>query len=153
MPKTPSFDVEAAHRYFSANCFNRAWDLIDKPDRSVEEERMLVLLSQASLFHWSQRPDNNNQSMSIGYWQASRVQALLGNAAEARRYAGICLEYSHDLEPFYLGYAYEALARAARLAGDEAQFEKNRSEAEEQAKLVSSQEDRDALLKDIAGMK
>ena len=135
MPKTPSFDVEAAHRYFSANCFNRAWDLIDKPDRSVEEERMLVLLSQASLFHWSQRPDNNNQSMSIGYWQASRVQALLGNAAEARRYAGICLEYSHDLEPFYLGYAYEALARAARLAGDEAQFEKNRSEAEKPGQI------------------
>jgi hypothetical protein len=152
MPPSPEFDLSSAHKFFSADCFNRAWDLIDKPVRSAEEDRMLVLLNQASLYHWSQRPDNDNKSMSIGYWQASRIQSLLGNAAEARRYAGICLEYSRTLEPFYLGYAYEALARAAKLAGDTAGFEKFKSEASKQAQLVSSQEDREALLKDVAGI-
>src|SRR5450759_1664024 len=37
--------------------------------------------------------------------------------AEARRSAEVCLEHSRELEPFYLGYAFEALARAAKLAG------------------------------------
>jgi hypothetical protein len=26
----PDFDIAAAHKYFAASCFNRAWDLIDK---------------------------------------------------------------------------------------------------------------------------
>jgi hypothetical protein len=153
MPNAPEFDLAAAHKFFSADCFNRAWDLMDKQVRSAEDDRMLVLLNQASLYHWSQRPDNDNKSMSIGYWQASRIQSLLGNAAEAKRYADICLEYSRELQPFYLGYAYEALARAAKLAGDKAGFEKFKAEALKQAGLVSSQEDRDALLKDLAGIK
>jgi hypothetical protein len=152
MTNIPEFDVVAAHKYFSADCFNRAWDLMDKKDRSVEEDRTMVLLNQASLYHWSQRPDNDNKSMSIGYWQASRIQSLLGNAAESKRYARICLEYSRELEPFYLGYAYEALARAARASGDTAQFEKYISEALKQAQLVSRQEDRELLLKDLAGL-
>jgi hypothetical protein len=153
MPNPPEFDLAAAHKYFSADCFNRAWDLIDKPVRSAEEERMMVLLNQASLYHWSQRPDNDAKSQSIGYWQASRIQVLLGNAVEARRYADICLEYSRALEPFYLGYAYEALARAASLAGNRAEFEQFLSEARDLAQKVASREDRDALLKDLAGMK
>jgi len=26
MGKAPEFDVEAAHRFFSADCFNRVWE-------------------------------------------------------------------------------------------------------------------------------
>ena len=33
MSEQPGFDLQAAHRYFSAACFNQAWDLIDKADR------------------------------------------------------------------------------------------------------------------------
>jgi hypothetical protein len=153
MPNPPEFDLAAANKYFSADCFNRAWDLMDKPARSPEEDRMMVLLNQASLYHWSQRPDNTDKSRSIGYWQASRIQALLGNSVEARHHADICLEYSRDLEPFYLGYAYEALARAASLTGDRAGFENYLSEARALAQKVTSQEDREALLKDLANIK
>jgi hypothetical protein len=55
-------------------------------------------------------------------WQASRIQALIGNVQEAIHHAQTCLGYSANLEPFYLGYAYEALARAARLMDDAANF-------------------------------
>ena len=39
-----------------------------------------------------------------------------------RRYAELCLEVSSgdDVGPFYLGYAHEAAARAAAIAGDTA---------------------------------
>jgi hypothetical protein len=63
----------------------------------------MVALNQASLFHWSQRADNSDKHRSIGYWQASRIQALLGNSEEARRYGEICLSYSRELEPSTLG--------------------------------------------------
>jgi hypothetical protein len=61
MAKAPEFDLEAAHKYFAAHCFSRAWDLIDKKDRTPEDDRMMVALNQASLFHWSHRPDNDDK--------------------------------------------------------------------------------------------
>jgi len=51
------FDLMAAHRHFSAWCFNRAWDLIEKPDRTEAEVRLMTALSHASIFHWISRPD------------------------------------------------------------------------------------------------
>lgn len=153
MEKAPDFDLEAAHKFFAAHCFNRAWDLIDKTDRTVEQDRMMVLLNQTSLFHWSQRPDNDNKSKSIGYWQASRIQSLLGNASEARRSAEVCLEHSRQLEPFYLGYAYEALARAAKLAGTDERFREYFSKAAEQATSVPRKEDRALPENDLASMR
>lgn len=149
MAKAPDFDLEAAHKYFAAHCFNRAWDLIEKTDRTPEDDRAMVSLNQASLFHWSQRPDNDDKRRSVGYWQASRIQALLGNAAEARRYADVCLSYSHKLEPFYLGYAFEALARAARLAGNTDECKQFLASAGAQASGVSRKEDKALLEADI----
>jgi hypothetical protein len=83
-----------AHRFFSAQCFNRAWDLIRKPDRTDLENEQMLLLSQASLWHWTQRSDCTPRHLSIGYWQLSRVQALLGQAENALDSAKKCLRYS-----------------------------------------------------------
>lgn len=38
MSNEASFDAAAAHRYFAAECFNQAWDLISKPDRTPDED-------------------------------------------------------------------------------------------------------------------
>ncbi|MCK6576305.1 hypothetical protein L6V77_35095, partial [Myxococcota bacterium] len=115
MTTVPNFDLAAAHKYFAAHCFNAAWDLIEKPSRTAAEDRMMVALNQASLYHWQSRPDCTDEKLSVGYWQASRIQALLGDAPAATRHAEVCFSYSAGLEPFYVGYAYEALARAAAL--------------------------------------
>ncbi|MFI4976500.1 MAG: hypothetical protein ACHP84_18345 [Caulobacterales bacterium] len=153
MPKEPDFDIAAAHRHFAAACFNQAWDLIDKRDRSPAEDRLMVALNQASIFHWMNRPDCADRNLSVGYWQASRIQALLGNAAEARRNADTCLGFSAELEPFLLAYAHEALARAALLAGDAAQARRSLGEAEALAARVAKQHDRDLIAADLAELR
>jgi hypothetical protein len=66
MDQDPGLDLEKAHRYFSAECFNRAWDYIDKPSRTPEEEQAMLLLSLASLWHWTQRPDCTPGNLFIG---------------------------------------------------------------------------------------
>ena len=73
MIKTANFDLAEAHKYFAANCFNGAWTLIEKKDRTAKDDQMMVALSQASIFHWSQRQDCDEEKMAIGFWQASRV--------------------------------------------------------------------------------
>jgi hypothetical protein len=152
MSSSPSFEITAAHKYFAAHCFNAAWDLIDKPERTTEDDRMMVALSQASIYHWLNRPDCEPRRLSVGYWQASRIQALLGNAAEARNHAEVCLQYSVGQDPFLLGYAYEAMARAAKIAGNTSDAAAQLALAKEQAALVSNKEDREMLQMDLDGL-
>jgi hypothetical protein len=142
-------DIAAAHRHFSAWCFNQAWDLIEKADRTEADDRLMVALNQASIFHWLNRPDCTAKNMAVGYWQASRIQALLGKADEAMRHAHTCLGYSDGLEPFNLGYAYEALARAAGLAGDAQALAEYLGRAEALAEQVSDAADRRLLMADL----
>ena len=149
MSSSPPLDVAAAHKYFAAHCFNAAWDLIDKPERTAEDDRMMVALSQASIYHWLNRPDCEPRRLSVGYWQASRIQALLGNAVEATHHAEVCLQYSVGQDPFLLGYAYEAMARAARTAGNPRKAAEQLALAKEQVALVSNNEDRELLQKDL----
>ena len=146
-------DLVAAHKYFSAWCFNRAWDLMEKPDRTEAEIRLMEALSHASIFHWISRPECTDQNLSTGYWQASRIQALIGNAHQASLYARRCLGYSENLEPFYLGYAYEALARAASLMNDQANFVDYLDKAESLAQRVTDEQDRQLLAADLAQLK
>jgi len=149
----PQFDVAAAHEYFAADCFNKAWHLLEKPTRTPEDERLLVALNQASIYHWLNRPDCEPKNLSVGYWQASRIHAVLRNAAEARRYAEVCLSCSHDLPPFFLGYAPEALARAALVRNDAATAADHLATATKHAALIGRQDDRELLIKDLDELK
>jgi len=149
MAETPKFDLAAAHRYFAAECFNRAWDLIDKPDRTPDEEEAMIRLNQASLYHWSQREDCTDRNLSIGYWQASRIYTLLGQADNARRYGELCLRYSQDEGAFYLGYACEALTRAASLEGEPEKAAKYLQQAHQHLAQVTDPEDRELLANDL----
>ncbi|HEX5000523.1 MAG TPA: hypothetical protein VFY29_20035 [Terriglobia bacterium] len=149
MKNEPAFDLRAAHRYFSALCFNKAWDLIEKAGRTSEENEEMIRLSQASIWHWTQREDCARANLSIGYWQASRVHALVGNAGEARRYGDLCMEQSRGEAPFLMAYAHEALARAAQVAGNTTECSRHREEAERLAADLTDKDERALLEKDL----
>ena len=153
MTQDPSFDANKAHRYFSADCFNKAWELIEKTNRTPAEDEQMIRLNQASLWHWTERDDCKGANMSIGYWQASRIHAILGRAEEARRYGLLCLENSPQESPFLQAYAYEALARAENAAGNGRKAEQYRVEALRLAESVKDSEDRDQILNDLKTIK
>jgi len=149
MANEPSFDVAQAHGYFSANCFNRAWELIDKPDRTAEEDEQMIRLAQASLWHWTERSDCSDKNLSIGNWQVSRVYALLSQADNARKYAQLCLEKTPADDPFCLGYAYEALARAESIAENAERAKAHLAQAWQQAEAVTDDESKQMLVDDL----
>jgi hypothetical protein len=146
----PGFDATKAHQYFSADCFNKAWELIEKPDRTPAEDEQMIRLSQASLWHWTQRNDCTSENLSIGYWQASRIHAILNRADDARRYGRLCLENTPIESPFLRAYAYEALARAENTAGNSAMVEQYRGEVLRHVESVTDAEDRAQVLNDLA---
>ena len=151
MTQAPPLDL-AAHCHFAAACFNHTWELLDKPGRTPEDDEAMIACCLASLWHWRQRPDCTPRNLSVGYWQASRVYAVLGQPQNAWRYGELCLKASEGEEPFYLGYAYESLARAAKAAGDADLQARYRRQAEELAAQLPEGEERELLAKDLKSL-
>lgn len=148
---TTEIDLEKAHRYFSASCFNLAWDYIDKQARTAEEDLAMLQAGMASFWHWTQRPDHTSRNLSIGYWQLSRIFALLKQVDLARQYGILCLQASQGEGelPFFLGYAYEALARTEALAGNSSKRDEYLRQAHDLSDRVTDLEDRQRLLDDL----
>ena len=149
MTAEPGFDVEQANRFFAVHCFNAVWELLDKSDRTAAENDQMVRLAHASLWHWTQRPDCTPRNLSIGYWQVSRVYAVLEQPENARRYGQRCLDATPEDLPFYLGFAHESLARAAAVAGDQRRLREHLDEARRLAQLIEDEEERSMLTKDL----
>ncbi len=149
------FDIEAAHKFFSAQCFNAAWDLMEKSQRTAEEDEQMLRLSLVSHWHWTQRNDYTAKTQSIAHWQTARIYALLAQADNARRYAQLCLQasQSQDVPPLYLAYAYEALARAAAVAGNKQEMALYLDEARQIANTITESDSKQQLLDDLATIK
>jgi hypothetical protein len=149
MTTTPAFDLAVAHRFFSAQCFNDAWELIGKADRTPAEDEYLISVCHASLWHWRCRTDCTSRHLSIGYWQLSRVYALLNEPVNARKYGELCRDVSGAEGPLLRGYACEALARAAMVGGDRAAMVRFKREAHLLATQVEDTDDRALLVNDL----
>ncbi len=145
------FDPEPAHRVFSVDAFNSAWDLIERADRSEADIEEMIAFAQASAWHWSQRQDVRPRNLSISAWQLARVYTEAGRYDEAERYANRSLEISKsgDVGPVYTGYAYEALARLARETDQLELRDDWLALARAEAEKVEDAPDRDQLIRDL----
>lgn len=150
MADTPNFDIQGAHQYFSADCFNKTWNLMDKDGgRSTEENMEMLHTAIASLWHWTHREDVTPKNLSIGYWQVSRVYCLIKQPHNARRYGILSLKYAKELSPFLKGYAYETLARAEMIANNRVIMREYLAKAHELLDQIEDEEDRQVLAQDL----
>ena len=88
------------HIKMAAALFNHTWSLMDKKQRSKEEDDEMVHAAHASRYHWGQRVsfgEGKPVNLGRGEWQISRVYAVLKNPKQARyhaqRYLDICKGY------------------------------------------------------------
>lgn len=151
MSNTLTFDLTTAHQHFSVDCFNSAWDLIDRSLRTPADEEQMLLRAFASFYHWTQRTDFSTENRAISLWQISRVYALLGQTDNARRYAEKCRTESDSpsLPPYCLAYAYEALARAEMMAGRKEKMQAYLATAEHLAEQIIDANTRALLIADL----
>lgn len=142
-------EQQKAHQFYSVQCFNLAWELLEKSDRTSEDDQQMILLNQTSLWHWTQRKDRADRNLSIGYWQASRIHSVLGDAQNALKSANSCMRVSQQEPAFFVGYAFEALARAHALNDDQQEAKKALNEAKALADKVADEESKQMLLSDL----
>jgi cation transport regulator ChaB len=145
------FDAAPAHKAFSVDAFNSAWDLIEKENRSEADIEEMISLAHVSAWHWTKRQDVRPKNRAISAWQLSRVYSEAGRYEEAERYANrsLVIATEGDVGPVFTGYAYEALARLANETGKTGERDEWLALARGEADKVEDKLDRDQLLKDL----
>ncbi|QDV52518.1 hypothetical protein [Gimesia fumaroli] len=148
---SPEFDIQAAHRYFAAACFNKTWEYLDKKDRTPAENLEMISTCHASYWHWTQFEGHTPQNISIAYWQLSRVYAITNQPSNALSFGTLCLNVTREgqLSPFYLAYAYEALARAASVANKPEEVASYLEQAKKIAETDLEGDEKQQLLTDL----
>jgi hypothetical protein len=146
----PTFTLDPDdERRLAGSLFNRVWDLLENTDRDRTDDDTMLHAAHASRHHWGVVGSPVNWAR--GEWQISRVYAVLGRAEPALHHGQRCLHLSeqHELGPFDLGYAHEAIARAYRLAGQPAEVASHLDLARAAAGKVTDAEERDLLVQDL----
>ena len=110
------------HKKLGISLFNNTWNLIDKKDRTKDEEDEMIHSAHASRYHWGVAIKGNasgtgTKNYARGDWQLSYVYSIVGKFEPALYYGQSSLEICLDNEigDFDLAFGYEAVARAYSL--------------------------------------
>jgi hypothetical protein len=140
------------HRQVGVDLFNEVWRLME----TREDDERLLHAAHASAYHWSEAPECEPKNRARSEWQVSRVYAVLGRAEPALHHAQRCLEICEanpdNLEDWDLPFAYEALARAHKVAGHPEETERYVAKAREGAAELADPEDREHLEEALADL-
>jgi len=153
MSEEKTFTEAEAHLHFAKQYNGKIWELLEKTERTPEENELLVDYTHTSLAHW--RVAGTEVHLQRGAWMLSHVYAVLGNEALALQHAKHCQElteqYKDHLSDFDFAYAYECMARAQALAGNQAKARKYIDLANKAGAAIKDEEDRGIFLSDFNG--
>jgi len=136
-------DITAeAHRALGKQLFNKTWELIDLPDRTAEQDRLMLVQACAAWWHWDKV--GTEQNRAIADWQVAHVASLLGHGDLALDFAGSALRRAEtgELEDWVLASALEGVARAHAAAGHQAERDAYVARAREALNQISEDEER-----------
>ena len=150
MTEQALFNEDAAHKKFAVDCFNQIWPLLEKKERTDDDDAMMLRLAHTSLYHWLHfgKPVNEQR----GEWMLARVYTVLGDKSHSLHHAQRCLALTekHDLKDFDLAYGYEAIARASALNNLPVECKKYIELARKAGEEIDKKEDRDLFLNDLS---
>jgi DNA-binding transcriptional MerR regulator len=150
IPSPPTELDRDARRQIATDLFNRTWTLMEVPERTPIQDDEMIHTAHASRFHWGEVGTPAN--LARGEWQCSRVYTVLGRAEpalwHAQRSLALCEE--HGIGDWDIAFAWEAIARASRVAGDDAGAASALARARELSTAIAEDEDRELVLSDLA---
>ena len=131
------------HRALGVELFNETWRLIE----SREDDELMVHQAHASAYHWGQAPECKPKNSARSEWLCSRVYAVVGRAERALHHAERCLALTvaspESMEDWDVPFAYEALARAHALAGNDDEATRHSELARSAGAAISADDDRE----------
>lgn len=153
MSEEKTFTEAEAHRHFAVKFNGMTWDLLDKTDRTREEDEQMLYSAVASCRHWLEAGTAVHHQR--GEWMISRVYSVLGIGDEAVRHGSRCLElteeHAEEMADFDWAYAYEALARAHAIAGNGDKAQSYIELAERAGDSIADEESKGIFVADFDG--
>jgi hypothetical protein len=139
------------HRQLGVDLYNYTWTLLEKHDRTRDDDDELLSATHASAYHWSHAAGAGPQNAARSQWQISRVNAVLGRGEAALYHAERCLEHctENGIGDWDLAAAYEALARAHKVVGNDAAFRRNVDLGRDALAQVADKEDSEHIAEDF----
>ncbi|NHJ33610.1 MAG: hypothetical protein FK732_12185 [Asgard group archaeon] len=142
-------EEEKLHKKFAVNLYNQTWDLMEKEDRTKEEDDEMIHSAHASRYHWGQI--GTPIQFERGEWQISRVYAKLNRADAAIHHAKRCLEICKEnhIGDFDIAFAHEGLARAYKVAGNDKEAKKHWELGKKAGEKIAKKEDKDYFMSEL----
>ncbi len=133
--------LEQWHRWFAAECNNRAWALTTRA-HTQEDKRNLLDTAHASAFHWAAVGTELNRMRAL--MLLAHVHALVGHGPTALAYAREMQAYfaGRDTPDWELAFAHAILAQAAHAAGGAEKHAQAYSAARIAVEAIADPEDR-----------
>jgi len=143
------------HRRLGVELYNGTWTLIEREDRTPDENDEMLHRAHASAYHWLQAPHTAaNEARS--HWLCSRVHVLAGQPEGALYHAQRCLALVESapgaMEDWDLAAAYEALARAHLSGGEVDEARRYLELARQETAEVAGEDDRKHIEADLASL-
>jgi hypothetical protein len=134
------------NRRFAVDVYNAAWELLDSPDRTREDDDEVLGMAFTSRWHWSQAGGEDEQ-LAIGDWFIGHVAAHLGLAEVAQRFSSRALDRveATGTGGWLLASVYEGMARAAACSGDAEERQRFTALAESALEGIDDPEEREVI--------
>ncbi|MFB0918514.1 MAG: hypothetical protein QMB63_05540 [Clostridiaceae bacterium] len=124
-------------RQQAIDCFNKTWDYLEMKDRDSYNDIEMIHCAHTSRYLWGLV--GGDLERERGEWLISKVYYNLGIGDRALVHANAC----HDIcvrsgiADFDLSFAYECLANAYKLLGDEVKYVEFKQKAIESLKGIA----------------
>ena len=146
-----TYTVTQAHLYFAVDFHSQTWELMEKSERTQEEDERMENYAHASLAHW--RTAGTAVRRQRGEWLLARVYCVLGKAEPALQHAFRCAEILRanldEMQDFDTAFVYEAVARAHAIAGDWKEAQRFVLKAQEAGEKIAEAEDREIFFSQL----
>ncbi|MGA8904883.1 MAG: hypothetical protein WB661_07735 [Candidatus Bathyarchaeia archaeon] len=130
------------HLKMAKECFNAAWDYMDKKRRDADDEQQMLHLAHASRYHWTFVGTPRN--LAVSDWQISRIYAALNEPRLTLHFAKSSLEICEKKGlSDTLHTAYEAMARAHAIGRDNKSAQNYLDKAREQLDRLTGLDEED----------
>lgn len=137
------------HKKLAVDCFSLVWTLMDKKNRTKDEEDKMIHAAHASRFHWGEI--GTPVERERGEWQISRMYTVVNMPASALYHARRCLEIckENNIADWDIAFAYEAMARACGVRGQKAECERYVEMAKKASEQIREKADKDYLFSEL----
>lgn len=153
MGEETQYSLEQAHLHFAKSFNGEVWSLLEKKNRSRQQDERMLAAAFGSYYHWCQIGNQANQQR--GEYLIARVYLELGNVPEALAHAQRCLELTNQfrdqMQDFDLAFALEMFARTNATANKMDVAREYYNLAKKAGQKIVDEEDREIFFADFNG--